>query len=161
MKNKSVLLDTSFLISLVDDTRKCHKQAVNFYKYFLENKIDMYLSTIVCSEFGIKQDITELPIETFRILPFNLPESCNNVGVFDSYFKGTENIDRVSIKDDYKLTCQAIYYNLTYFITEDSPLCGKLQSLLQCGIIKTQSIFSPNGHEQFFNLSKDLFDSPY
>ena len=39
--NNSVLLDTSFLISLVDASRENHDKAKEFYKYFIDNKIEV------------------------------------------------------------------------------------------------------------------------
>jgi predicted nucleic acid-binding protein len=35
--SKMAVLDTGFLISLVDKKRPCHKAAKAYYKYFLEH----------------------------------------------------------------------------------------------------------------------------
>ena len=40
----SVLLDTSFLISLVDNTRTNHAIAAQYYKHLLLHECSMYLS---------------------------------------------------------------------------------------------------------------------
>ena len=46
-----VLLDTSYLITLADKNRPHHEAARRYWKYFLENEIPIYLSTVVVSEF--------------------------------------------------------------------------------------------------------------
>ncbi|OYQ34006.1 hypothetical protein CHU92_12265 [Flavobacterium cyanobacteriorum] len=93
--NKSVLLDTSFVISLVDDSRVNHQKAVQFYKYFIENKIAMILSSIVTSEFCTKQDIADLPLNNFKPLPFNIPDSYHISSLFDDIYK---NRDRQNMR---------------------------------------------------------------
>jgi PIN domain nuclease of toxin-antitoxin system len=72
---KSVLLDTSFLISLVNGNRPNHKTAAQYYCYLLQNNLPMYLSAIAASEFCVKQDIAELPLKNFRILNFSVKET--------------------------------------------------------------------------------------
>ncbi len=51
-----VLLDTSFCIRLLKHDDEYHENAVEYYKYFLEQKTDMFLSTIVVSEYSVKDD---------------------------------------------------------------------------------------------------------
>lgn len=62
----SVLLDTGFLISLVNAKRAHHTAAQQYYRHMLQNNIPMYFSAIVAAEFGIKQPITDLPLNNFR-----------------------------------------------------------------------------------------------
>lgn len=54
---QSVLIDTSFLITLFDNSRPNHEVAKKYYKYFIDNNIDMYLSAIVASEYEYKDSI--------------------------------------------------------------------------------------------------------
>jgi predicted nucleic acid-binding protein len=51
--NNAAVLDTGFLISLVDRQRPNHRIARNYYKYFLEHGVVMLLPTIVAAEFSI------------------------------------------------------------------------------------------------------------
>ena len=46
----SILLDTSFCIRLLKKDDSLHKNAYEYFQYFIENKIEMYLSSIVVSE---------------------------------------------------------------------------------------------------------------
>ena len=68
----SVLLDTSFLISLSDPARAHHAQAVQYYRECVHRQVPMYLSTIVISEFQVRQSINDLPLRNFVVLPFNV-----------------------------------------------------------------------------------------
>jgi hypothetical protein len=156
--NNSVLLDTSFLISLVDASRENHNKATEFYKYFIDNKIAMVLSAIVTSEFCIKQPITDLPLENFRPLPFNLPDSYHISNLFEDKFKNVDNgISRVSVKDDYKIASQCNFNNITYLLTEDEPLFTLLNSLRSEKNINFKPLLLQEGYEKSFELQIGLF----
>lgn len=68
----SVLLDTSFLIRLLSKNDPLHQNAEDYYRYFLENGIPMYVSTITVAEYCVNGDIYELPLRSVRIIPFNI-----------------------------------------------------------------------------------------
>ena len=156
--NNSVLLDTSFLISLVDAKRKNHIKAKEYYKYFIDNKINMILSAIVTSEFCIKQPITDLPLENFKSLPFNIPDSYHISNLFEDKFKNVHyDISRVSVKDDYKIASQCNFNKITYLITEDEPLFTLLNSLQLEKNITFKPLLLQDGYEKSFGLQKTLF----
>ncbi len=60
---EGVLLDTSFLITLAkaDGTRPNHEAARRYFDLFAADGHLMYLSTIVASEFHLRQPLAELP----------------------------------------------------------------------------------------------------
>jgi len=156
--NNSVLLDTSFLISLVDASRKNHNKAKEFYKYFIDNKIAMVLSAIVTSEFCIKQPLTDLPLENFKPLPFNIPDSNHISYLFEEKFKNVKNdISRVSVKDDYKIVSQCNFNKITYLITEDEALYNMLNSLSLDKDISFKPLLLQDGYEKAFGLQIGLF----
>ena len=49
----SVLLDTSFFIRLLNDEDSLHKNAVGYFKYFLENEVTLKISTISVAEYCV------------------------------------------------------------------------------------------------------------
>jgi hypothetical protein len=156
--NNSVLLDTSFLISLVDASRENHKKATEFYKYFIDNKVAMILSAIVTSEFCVKQPITDLPLENFRPLPFNIPDSYHIRNLFEDKFKNIDSgISRVSIKDDYKIVSQCNFNKISYLITEDKLLFTLLTSLQSEKNINFKPLLLQDGYEKSFGLQIGLF----
>src|SRR5688572_18809258 len=67
-----VSLDTSFLISFIDPTRANHKVAVDYFRHCVATGIPMWVSTVVAGEFQVRQSFTDLPIQNFRIQPYNL-----------------------------------------------------------------------------------------
>ncbi len=77
----SVLLDTSFLIRLLNDEDKLHQNSLNYYKYFLERNIILKISTISIAEYCVLGDISDLPLKNLQILPFNF-DHANKTGEF-------------------------------------------------------------------------------
>jgi hypothetical protein len=114
-----VLLDTSFLISFADPTRKHHAVAVQFFKHFAAEGIPMFLSTIVASVFHQKQPVTELPLDAVIVLPFNLIDAMNAADLDFTLYKGTPGVARDALKDDFKLLGQVKAQDIAFVITED------------------------------------------
>jgi predicted nucleic acid-binding protein len=63
------LVDTSFLISLAKPGEINHAAAVQYYKGCLERQVTLYLSTIVVSEFSMKQSVMDLSFATSSCCP--------------------------------------------------------------------------------------------
>lgn len=127
----NVILDTGFLISLINKDRPEHEAAKSYYKYFLENEFLLLVPTIVVSEFSIKQPFDDLPLHNFTILPFNYGDavSCGELNAF-YYRKKLKVGQRDAVKDDFKIIAQAKEQDVTYLITEDAnsmkPYCEEL-----------------------------------
>lgn len=150
--NSSVLLDTSFLISLVDDSRTHHEEAKAFYKYFLDNRWPMILSSIATCEFCIKQPLTDLPLSNFKTLAFNITESHHFSSMFLPHFTNN-GIVRNCVKDDFKLISQASFNNIEYFITEDEPLVNKIiKPLNASNSLATKPLYVPDGLHKSLNI---------
>jgi hypothetical protein len=130
--NNMAVLDTGFLISLVDRTRQCHQAARSYYKYFLEHTVVMLLPTVVVAEFSIVQPVTDLPLRNFRVLPFNLPEAvkCAELNVHHYRQQLGNAGQRDSVKDDFKIIAQAVVQQARLLLTEDeSTLCKYCERL--------------------------------
>ena len=132
MRNGAIL-DTGFLITLVDAGRDAHEHAKAYYRHFLEQGIPLYLPTVVASEFCIKQPITDLPLHNFNILPFNLLESirCADLNVV-YYRRKVGEGQRDAVKDDFKIIAQAEEQDALFLLTEDknsmSLYCEQLRN---------------------------------
>ncbi len=155
-----VLLDTSFLISFADRNRPHHAVAVQFYKFFANEGIPMFLSTVVASEFHLKQPVTDLPLDAMIVLPFNLPDAMRAAELDFTQHKGTPGITRDALKDDFKLLGQIKANDISYIITEDAKslykFCQELRAknLLSVRAVKLEdgfarSHFDPNGQHDF------------
>jgi predicted nucleic acid-binding protein len=131
----SVLLDTSFLISLTNNSgnRTNHKIASQYYRHLLDNKIPIYFSTIVAAEFGIKEAITDLPIRNFRIVPFNLKHSVDAASIWNLLNGHDAGDNRSVVRDDIKIIAQALHEKIPFILTEDAntsyKYCEKLRTL--------------------------------
>lgn len=128
----SVLLDTSFLISLVDRNRPNHSIAAQYYKLLLEQQSPLYFSAIVAAEIAIKQPITDFPLKNFRQIPFNIPHSTEAARIWN-LLGGHDNGDnRAVVKDDVKIMAQALHEDIPFILTEDASTlykyCERLRS---------------------------------
>jgi predicted nucleic acid-binding protein len=118
----SILLDTSFCIRLLKSNDDLHQNAKDYFKYFLEKKIEIYLSSIVIAEYSVKDDPANLPIEFVKVIPFDFFDG-KTAGEFHSILLNNKeqvaNIERNVIKDDCKLMAQLFNRNIQGYITKD------------------------------------------
>ncbi len=115
-----VLLDTSFLISFVDPTREHHAVALRYFRHFVDEGIPMFLSTIVASEFQLGQPVEDLPLDAIIPLPFNLEDAIAAGQLDFTSHKGGDEVQRDSLKDDFKILGQAKAQDIGFVITEDA-----------------------------------------
>jgi hypothetical protein len=141
-----VLLDTSFLISFADPTRKHHAVAKRYFSHFVDEGLPMYLSTIVASEFQLGQPITDLPLTNFITLPFNLRDAVLSAELDFRLYSGSAGTTRAALKDDFKILGQAKSYQIAYLITEDERTLYRFcEELRKTGIISTRAIKLADG----------------
>lgn len=118
----SVLLDTSFCIRLLKSNDELHQNAKAYFQYFLEQKIEMYLSSIVIAEYAVKDDPANLPLESVKVIPFDYFDG-KTAGEFHAMLlqhkEQVAHIDRNVIKDDCKLVAQIFNRKINGYITKD------------------------------------------
>jgi len=143
----SVLLDTSFLISLSDPARTHHAAAVQYYKECVHRQVPMYLSTIVISEFQVKQAINDLPLRNFVVLPFNVDHAMRCGLIIRSMARDPED-DRVRVKDDFKLLAQCDCESISHLISEDASTLAKyLDRARETGLAPTKVVLLREGFD--------------
>ena len=125
----SILLDTSFCIRLLKSNDALHQNAKDYFKYFLEQKVEIYLSSIVIAEYSVKDDANNLPLEFVKIVPFDFFDG-RTAGEFHSILINNKdqvaNIDRNVIKDDCKLLAQIFNRKIGAYITKDKKSFGQI-----------------------------------
>jgi len=127
---KSVLLDSSFCIRLLKADADFHENTVEYYEYFLENGIEMYLSTIVISEYSVGDNPDNLlSLNSFRLLEFDYADAMysgeflselRNIGKFGDFG------DRKVVINDIKLFAQIHNRNIDAYITKDRKSLSKM-----------------------------------
>lgn len=122
----SVILDTSFLIRLLSANDALHSNAVDYYRYFLENNIPMYISTITVAEYCVRGDVMELPLRNVRIVPFNF-QHATIAGKFAKALYEAKTANEISvdnrliIPNDAKIFAQAnSVEDVKFFVTSDT-----------------------------------------
>jgi len=127
---KSVLLDSSFCIRLLKSDADFHQNAIDYFEYFLENRIEMYLSTIVVSEYAVGDNPDNLlSSNVFRLLEFDYADA-KIAGSFFSELKGNDDLreseQRKVIINDIKLFSQIHNRKIDAYITKDRKSLGKM-----------------------------------
>lgn len=147
--NPSVLLDTSFLISLVDSKRTNHAVASKYYRHMLDEQISMYFSAISASEFAIKQPITDLPLKNFRSIPFNITHSIEAARLWNLTARDKDDARHI-VRDDVKLIAQAVKESVSFILTEDAKTLYKYcHNLRENGCIQVRPIKLIDGFESY------------
>jgi len=134
MTHKSVLLDTSFFLRFLNDESPLYKNADNYFRYFIEHKITMMISTISIAEYCVGGDIHELPLKNLQIVPFNLDHS-KRTGEFAKIVfqnKGKLKLnERNIIPNDTKLFAQADCEKSVEFYLSSDKESFKIYNLLK------------------------------
>lgn len=145
-----VVLDTSYLITLAGPARPHHEAARRYWRHFLENQIPIFLSTIVVSEFCIKQ---ELPTEIVRccvVLPFNWDDAMR-AAKLDWKRLRPAGVERDALKDDIKIIAQAAGADAEFVITEDSESFYRYcQTFKEAGEIGCKALRLEDGFDRAF-----------
>lgn len=142
-----MLLDTSFLISFTDPARAHHAAALAYYRECVRRQVPMYLSTIVISEFQVKQAINDLPLRNFVVLPFNVDHAMRCGLIIRSMDRDPED-DRVRVKDDFKLLAQCDCEAISHLISEDASTLAKyLDRARETGLAATKVVLLREGFD--------------
>lgn len=143
----SVLLDTSFLISFADSNRPNHAAALGYYRECVRRQVPMYLSTVVISEFQVKQTINDLPLRNFVVLPFNVDHAMK-CGLLIRNMARDLDDDRVRVKDDFKLVAQCDCEAISHLLCEDASTLAKyLKRANDTSLATTRAVLLKDGFD--------------
>jgi hypothetical protein len=124
MMHSAVLLDTSFFLRFLNDASPLFKNADGYFRYFLQNDIKMYISTISIAEYCVGGDILELPLKNLQIIPFNLDHSKRTGEFARIVFNNKSKLqirERNLIPNDSKLFGTAdIEKSVEYYLSSDT-----------------------------------------
>lgn len=103
---------------MADPSRANHTTAEAYWRHFLESGIPVFLSTIVVSEFCLKQPIPKAILNSCILLPFNWNDALKAAEL--DFKKAGRTDSRDALKDDVKITAQAAVQDAAWVITDDS-----------------------------------------
>ncbi|MEO9052358.1 MAG: PIN domain-containing protein [Ginsengibacter sp.] len=119
---ESIMLDTSFCIRLMDANDKLHSHALEYFKFFLQEKIIIHLSTIVAAEYAVGDDPQNLPLDNLQIETFDFRDAAT-AGLFHRELMGNKtNIagyNRRIIANDVKILAQIKNREIQAIISKD------------------------------------------
>ena len=147
-----VLLDTSFLITLAGKNRPHHEAARRYWQHFIENQIPIFLSTIVVSEFCVKQEIDPQILRCCVVLPFNWDDALQ-VARLDWKSLRPPGVERDALKDDIKIIAQAARMDVEFVITDDSESFFRYcQTFKAAGKVQFKAVKLEDGFDRaYFN----------
>ena len=128
-----VSLDTSFLITFADPERPNHAVALEYFRHCLTQRIPMWLSTVAAGEFEVRQPVSDLPLQNFRIQPYNLPHAIRAAALFRANREDSASPvedRRPIIINDLKILAQAEDDGIPVILTEDRNTLSRLTDRL-------------------------------
>ena len=118
----SIMLDTSFCIRLMDKDDTLHQNALDYYKFFLAEKISIHISTVVVAEYAVGDDPGNLPLNNLQIESFDFLEG-STAGKFHKVIKGdianVQDYNRRIIANDVKILAQIQNKKIEGIISKD------------------------------------------
>jgi predicted nucleic acid-binding protein len=156
MIKQGVLLDTSFFIRLMDESEPLHKNALGYFRYFLESDFELFISTIAIAEYCVRGKLDELPLRNLKILPFNLDHAEKTGELAEEVFKEKNRLSlsqRNIIPNDTKLFAQAaIEKSIMYYLSSDSESFKIYKLLRKKGMITFDFIDLNQSHGGKFGI---------
>lgn len=159
----ALMLDTSYLITLVDDTRAHHAAAKQYFKHSLEQGVPLHVSTLALAEFATRQAVTDLPLNSFRIEPFNIQHAVRCGQLWANLMPARDPDDsRVVVKADVQLIAQATVEGIPLLVTEDANSLSKYaERARKGGLTLCQTILLAKGFDEtWFNQGQRGLDLP-
>lgn len=111
------------LYSIIKKDDAFHQNCIDYFKYFIENDIEMYLSTIVVSEYAVGDNPeNHLSLNAFHLLEFDYADAkfsggflalLKNIGKFGDF--GVRKV----VVNDIKLFAQIHNRKIDAYITKD------------------------------------------
>ena len=117
----------------------------------MSQRIPMYLSAVVAGEFGIKQKLTDLPLQNFLKLAYEMPHAEKAAHLFklnQQYGLREPGDTRPIIINDLKIIAQAAEERIRVILTEDSRTLTKMVGRLQRdGLLDVFAVLLSDGYQ--------------
>lgn len=136
MEQNCVLLDTSFFIRLLNEEDPLHKNALGYFRYFLEHDFVIKVSTIAIAEYCVRGEVNELPLKNMLIIPFNFDHAQRAGKMMAEVYaekkkRGATIMPRAVVPNDTKMFAQAdVEEDISYYGTADVE-CKKVYDMIK------------------------------
>ena len=133
---KAVLLDSGFLIRLMNPDEPLHRVALDFFKKYITSGVTCKVSTIALAEYGVKGDLRFLPTRYLQYVPFlyshaEVAAEFMRMVIQAKQERGAVIQPRVIIPNDTKMFAQASADSEVFaFVSADSE-AKKVYDLLE------------------------------
>ncbi len=106
----------------MDKNDALHQNALDYYKFFLAEKISIHISTIVVAEYAVGDDPRNLPSSNLQIESFDFLDGAT-AGQFHKAIKGdianVQDYNRRIIANDVKILAQVQNKKIEGIISKD------------------------------------------
>jgi predicted nucleic acid-binding protein len=130
---KSVLVDTTFLSALHKKDDTWHKNAKEYYKYFLNEKISLNISVISLAEFFVVADPKDFPQYNIRLIALNYNHSVKASEIAKILFKEQKEkhpeVKRKIIPNDAKIISHMKVDEISHVISSDDHFIKLIEIL--------------------------------
>ena len=133
---KTVLLDSGFLIRLMNPNEPLHRVALDLFKDYVSSGVTCMVSTVALAEYGVKGDLRYLPTKYLQFLPFQYHHA-EVAAMFMRRIiqvkqeRGAEIKPRVIIPNDTKMFAQASAETDIYAFVSADAEAKKVYELLE------------------------------
>lgn len=133
---QAVLLDSGFLIRLMNPDEPLHTAAMGWFRQFVEQGITCKVSTIALAEYGVKDDLSHLPMQYLQVLTFHYNHAERAAGFMRTILRvkrerGAVIQPRAVVPNDTKMFAQAsTEADILSFVSADSE-ARKVYDLLE------------------------------
>ena len=133
---QAVLLDSGFLIRLMNPDEPLHTAAMAWFRQFVEQGIQCKVSTIALAEYGVKDDLKHLPMQYLQVIPFHYNHAERAAGFMRTILRvkqerGAVIQPRAVVPNDTKMFAQASSEaDIQSFVSADSE-ARKVYDLLE------------------------------
>ena len=155
---EGALLDTSFFLRFLNEKDELFKNADNYYQYFLQKEIKLFISTISIAEYCVGGTVDQLPLKNLIVLPFNIKHA-EKAGEFARILyearkdKKLEVNERPIIINDAKLFAQAhTDERINYYLTADKRSLNLYNNVKSKTNLDFTFIYIRNNHSEAFGI---------
>jgi len=112
----------------MDEQEALHENALDYFRYFLDKKITIHVSTVAVAEYTVGDDAENIPVDYVQIEAFDFRDAVTAGQFHKEIFGAKINIpdyNRRIVANDVKILAQIRTKEIDAIITKDTSSYGK------------------------------------